>query len=52
MTRPMFTSRLPDFLRSFFWDNDFKDLPWEEDQDLISKHIRGLGENAKDALDK
>ncbi len=44
MARSTFAAKLPDILRPFFWDYDFKDLSWEEDQDFVIKRILTLGD--------
>jgi hypothetical protein len=44
MTQSTVVAKLPDFLRPFFWDYDFKDLSWDEDWDLIIKRLLTSGD--------
>jgi hypothetical protein len=38
------SSALPPRLRTFFWDQDFADLTWEADSDLIIGRILAVGD--------
>jgi hypothetical protein len=36
--------RLPEFLRQFFWQYDFRKLLWPEDRELVIAHLLARGD--------